>query len=131
MNKNAISQIITIVQEGLLALDDRAVIELRTEYFRMAQVDASLRVLHDVTKIIAEPQKADAHILARTLIKMVSLNQLLPSIDPNDMLRHTNDSPTLRRRMVEELESLKQRFEQRMDASVAAAAAEAEGATKQ
>jgi len=128
MNSNAITQIITIVQEGILSMDDRAIIELRTEYFRMAQLDAIMRVLAEVTKIIENPAMADAHSLARTLTKMVGFTQLLPSMDSNDPLRFTSDSPTLRRRMAEELEQLKYRY---VGMVAARAAAEAEGATKQ
>lgn len=128
MNSNAITQIITIVQEGILSMDDRAIIELRTEYFRMAQLDAIMRVLAEVTKIIENPAMADAHSLARTLTKMVGFTQLLPSMDSNDPLRFTSDSPTLRRRMAEELEQLKHRY---VGMVAARAAAEAEGATKQ
>lgn len=128
MNSNAITQIITIVQEGILSMDDRAIIELRTEYFRMAQLDSMMRVLAEVTKIIENPVTANAHSLALTLTKMVCFTQLLPSIDPNDPLRFTSDSPTLRRRMAEELEQLKYRY---VGMVAARAAAEAEGATKQ
>lgn len=128
MNSNTITQIISIVQEGILSMDDRAIIELRTEYFRMAQLDSMMRVLAEVTKIIENPALADAHSLARTLTKMVCFTQLLPSMDSNDPLRFTSDSPTLRRRMAEELEQLKYRY---VGMVAARAAAEAEGATKQ
>lgn len=128
MNSNTITQIISIVQESILSMDDRAIIELRTEYFRMAQLDAIMCVLAEVTKIIENPAMADAHSLARTLTKMVGFTQLLPSMDSNDPLRFTSDSPTLRRRMAEELEQLKYRY---VGMVAARAAAEAEGATKQ